>query len=545
MPSPGNPFVNKTYAESLALIAERFSEREALIFQDQRFTYAALKRHVDAASARFASLGLERGDRVALWLPNRPEFLWYWLGAAQLGLVVVVLNTRLTLKEMAYQLGQSECRAVLIPGDGAFRPFDAEIKTLCPEIADATPGNLRAAALPELRHVIVCDPLKDMPAGATDWSAPLPLDKPLPPLEQDPEAAALISYSSGTTALPKGALITHCVWRKAYDIGERIDQTPDDKLYLCIPLFGSMAMMNGIAPFLARGSSIVLDERFEPGQMLRSLEQHGCTATHLLPTMVEQLAAHPALSTTDLSKLRIGWVLSDNARILDMVSDDLRIPGVMTGYGLTETTTVLTRNRWDDSREVRLSTQGYPLPDVELRITDPESGADLAQGEIGEIWARSYCVMKGYYKKPDEFARAMAPGGWFKTGDLGVLDSTGRLMFKGRAGDSYKSRGFNVSPAEVEAAIASHPAVAATAVVGLPHDTHGAVGIAFVVLHPNLTASETELLAWIKPQLSSFKIPARVFVVDSLPLTAGTGKVQKFRLRELASQYSRDRVATA
>jgi acyl-CoA synthetase (AMP-forming)/AMP-acid ligase II len=545
MPSPGNPFVNKTYAESLALIAERFAEREALVFHDQRFTYAELKRHVDAASVRFASLGLERGDRVALWLPNRPEFLWYWLGAAQLGLVVVVLNTRLTLKEMAYQLGQSESRAVLIPGDGAFRPFDAEIKTLCPEIADATPGNLQAAALPELRYVIVCDPLKDRPAGATDWSGPLPLDEPLPPLAQDPYAATLISYSSGTTALPKGALITHCVWRKAYDIGERIDQTPDEKLYLCIPLFGSMAMMNGIAPFLARGSSIVLDERFEPGQMLRKLEQHRCTATHLLPTMVEQLAAHPALPKTDLSNLRIGWVLSDNARILDMVSDDLGIPGVMTGYGLTETTTVLTRNRWDDPRQVRLGTQGYALPDVELRIADPVTGAELPRGEVGEIWARSYCVMKGYYKKPDEFARAMAPGGWFKTGDLGVLDSTGRVTFKGRAGDGYKSRGFNVSPAEVEAAVASHPAVAAAAVVGLPHDAHGTVGIAFVVANENAAASEAELLAWIKPQLSSFKIPERIYLIESLPLTDGTGKVQKFPLRELASRYSREGAPTA
>jgi acyl-CoA synthetase (AMP-forming)/AMP-acid ligase II len=545
MPSPGNPFVDKTYAQSIALIAERFASREALVFGNQRFTYSDVKAHVDAASARFAALGLKRGERVALWLPNRPEFLWYWLGAAQLGLVVVVLNTRLTLKEMAYQLGQSESCAVLIPGDGAFRPFITEIVSLCPEIMDAKPGEIRAAALPDLRYVIACDPLSERPRGITDWSAPLPLGAPLPPLEQDPDAPALISYSSGTTALPKGALITHCVWRKAYDIGERIDQTPDERLYLCIPLFGSMAMMNGIAPFLARGSSIVLDERFEPGQMLKALEEHRCTATHLLPTMIEQLAEHPALPTTDLSALRIGWVLSDNARILDMASDALGIPGVMTGYGLTETTTVLTRNRWDDPRAIRLATQGYPLPDVELRIADPSTGAELARGEIGEICARSYCIMKGYYKKPDEFARTMTPDGWFKTGDLGVIDATGRLTFKGRAGDSYKSRGFNVSPAEIEAALASHEAVASAAVVGMPHHAHGAVGVAFVVKHPEQTIDEHSLLAWVKPQLSSFKIPARIHFVESLPMTAGTGKVQKFRLREIAAQMTATEAAAS
>jgi acyl-CoA synthetase (AMP-forming)/AMP-acid ligase II len=321
------------------------------------------------------------------------------------------------------------------------------------------------------------------------------------------------------------------VWRKAFDIGERADLTSEDRLYLCIPLFGSMAMMNGVLPFWARGASVVLGERFEVHEFLRGVSQERCTATHFLPPMVESLVASSERANFDLSRLRLGWVLSSERRILELVARDLGVPGMMTGYGLTETTTVLTRNRWDDPLETRITTQGYALPDVELRVVDPESGRDVATGDTGEIWARGYCITPGYFRKPEESSKALTPDGWFKTGDGGSLDETGRLTFRGRLGDGYKSRGFNVSPAEIEAALLEHADVDAAAVVGVAHPRWGQVGIAFVVPVEGRAADPAELAKYLKPRLSSFKLPELIACVSELPLTAGTGKIQKFVLR--------------
>lgn len=531
-----NAFISKTYGESLALVSTRFGARDALIFGKDRYPFAEVKRRVDEASRHLLGMGLKPGERVALWLPNRPEFLWYWLGAAQVGLVVVVLNTRLKLPEVSYQIGQSGSAALVIPGQPAFRDFLAEVAELCPTLATDAPGALACPDLPALRHVVVCDPpslpLKGLSMGARFGTSTG--SEPPPPLATDPDAPALISYSSGTTALPKGALITHCVWRKAYDIGIRADLTQDDRLYLCIPLFGSMAMMNGVLPLWSRGGAIVLAERFEPDLFLADVEAERCTCVHLLPPIIEALCAHPGRSARDTSSLRIGWVLSSDRAVLEAVVQELGIPGMLTGYGLTETTTVLTRNRWDDPLEIRLTSQGYALPDIELRIADPQTGEALPPGEVGEIWARGYCITPGYYEKPEETAKAITPDGWFRTGDGGVMDEDGRLAYRGRIGDGYKSRGFNVSPAEVEAVLNAHPDVAASAVVGIPHPRWGAMGVAFVVPQPEAQVDAEVVMDYLKPRLSTFKLPGHILSVPELPMTAGTGKVQKFKLREQA-----------
>lgn len=544
MAAPGNPFVDATYASALAWLADRFGQREALVFRGERYSFAEVKSRIDEASRRFEALGLRAGDRVALWLPNRPEFLWCWLGASQIGLVTVVLNTRLKLPEVRYQLEQSDSTALVIPGRGSFRDFPAEVAELCPEIRTQEAGALRTASLPGLRVVVTLDSEPGWP-GLVRWPpfGAEPEGLRAPSYVTDPDAPALISYSSGTTALPKGALITHCVWRKAYDIGERVDLTCEDRLYLCIPLFGSMAMMNGVLPFWARGAAMVLEERFDVLGFLEGVTRERCTATHLLPPMIEALVASPDRARFDLSTLRIGWVLSSERRILEMVAHDLGIPGMLTGYGMTETTTVLTRNRWDDPLETRITTQGYALPDVELRVVDPETGRDVPAGETGEIWARGYCVTPGYFRKPEETAKALTPDGWFRTGDGGSLDETGRITFRGRLGDGYKSRGFNISPAEIEAVLVAHPDVDAAAVVGVPHPRLGQVGIAFVVPAPGREADPASLAGYLKPRLSSFKLPELIEIVRELPLTAGTGKVQKFVLREKGEKLLARRAA--
>jgi len=532
-----NQFAGMTYAQAIAYMAETFPDNEALVYRGRRWRFSEVKTLVDRASGRLATLGLEPGSTISIWLPNRPEYLWYLLGAAQMGLVPVILNTRLRLEEFAYQLGQSDSRAVIVPGDAAFRNFLGDLVELCPELKSPVEGALSIAALPQMRHVVALDPFdREALPGVADWSDGLERDWPVPPYATDPDAPALISYSSGTTALPKGAMITHCVWRKAWDIGTLVDMSSRDRFYLAIPMFGSMASMNGVYPVWIRGGGVVLADRFDAEQAMRDWQDERCSVTHLLPPMISALLEHPRRREYDLSSMRIAMVLSNDQDVLLKVARDLAIPGMMTGYGLTESTTVLTRNRWDEPLELRIDNQGVPLPDVEIRIVDPQTGKDMPVEESGEIWARSYCIMKGYYNKPVETAKAIDGEGWFHSGDQGYLRKDGRLVFEGRIGDGYKTKGFNVSPAEIETLLRKHPAVANAAVVGLPHPELGDMGIAFVIVKPGQRPLESELIAFARDNLASFKVPQHVIFVDNFPLTSGTDKVQKFKLREQACE---------
>lgn len=532
-----NQFAGMTYAQAIAYMAQSFPDNEALVYRDRRWRFRDVKTMVDRASGRLATLGLPMGSTISIWLPNRPEYLWYLLGAAQMGLVPVILNTRLRLEEFAYQLAQSDSRAVIVAGDAAFRDFLGDLFELCPELRKPASGALQLAALPQMRHVIALDAFdKAKLPAVTDWSDGLEKDWPVPPYATDPDQPALISYSSGTTALPKGAMITHCVWRKAWDIGTPVDMSAKDKFYLAIPMFGSMASMNGVYPLWIRGGGVVIADRFDAEQAMKDWQKERCTVTHLLPPMITALLEHPKRKDYDISSMRIAMVLSNDQDVLLKVARDLGIPGMMTGFGLTETTTVLTRNRWDDPLDERIDNQGRPLADVQIRIVDPQTGKDVPVGESGEIWAHSYCIMKGYYNKPVETAKAIDKDGWFHTGDQGYMRQDGRLVFEGRIGDGYKTKGFNVSPAEIEVVLRKHPAVANASLIGLPHPELGDMGVAFVIAKPGQRPLESELIAFARDNLASFKVPQHVIFVDSFPLTSGTDKVQKFKLREMASQ---------
>jgi acyl-CoA synthetase (AMP-forming)/AMP-acid ligase II len=519
-----NPFIGLTVGRSLRLLAAQFGAREALVFGGRRWTFGQVVEEVDRAAARLGTLGLAPGDKVALWLPNRPEFLWYWLAAGQIGLVAVMLNTRLKHDEAAYQLAQSDSRAAIVPGAGAFRDFIGEVTRMRSE-------------LPKLVHVLAIDRLAQPVAGVIDWSGSPPPGLPQPPHAEEPDDPVLIAYSSGTTALPKGAMLTHCLFRKAWDHGPRFAQTPDDRLYLCVPLFGILSAVNGVLTFWSRGSAVVLSERFEAREALRTLQDERCTAVYLLPLMIDQMLADPAFSSFDLSRLRTGIVVSVDPAVLRRAAEDLGMRGLFTSYGMTETSSAVTRTRYDDPLEVRTTSHGMTLPDIEVRIADPDTDQPLADGGFGEIQVRGYCVMKGYYNKPEETQRSFSRDGWFKSGDGGFRRPDGNFQFQRRLKDGYKFNGFNVSTPEVEAAIQQHPGILAAAVLGLPDRSHGEVGAAFVILREDSgPLRPDDIVEFLKPRIASYKLPRHVFVVAEFPLTAGTGKVQKFKLRALAEE---------
>lgn len=531
-----NPFVGLTYGQSIARLGELYGERNALTFHQRKWTFRDIKGEVDRAAARLASLGVQREDKIAIWMPNRPEAIWYWLAAAQMGCVAVFLNTRLTQDEIAYQVMQSDSRVLLLQGHDGHRDYLKDIAALCPEMAANPPGAWRSAAFPELRHVVSFDRPDAAVKGAIDWSQPAPADLPVPAPETDPNAAALIVYSSGTTALPKGVVLPHHVWRKAWDHGPRFNQTAEDRLWLCMPLFGILSNVNGVLTFWTRGSSIVLEERFDAKTALQRLQDERCTAAYLMPVMMEKMLARPDFKSYDLSRLRTGTVVSNDPNVMARAIKELGMTDLYATYGMSETSSVIVRGLADDPLEVKLNSHGKPMPDIDVRVADPESNRPLPVGEQGEIQVRGYCVMKGYYKKPAETAAAFTADGWLKTGDAGFLREDGNLKFISRLKDGYKYNGFNVSTLEVETALRRHPAIAQAAVVGIPDPTAGEIGIAFLVAREGQNIDTQEVAEFVKPILAQYKRPQRIVVLDELPLTAGTGKVQTRQLKEMGKQ---------
>jgi len=531
-----NPFAGLTYGKAIAAIAERFSDRNALSFHGQHWNFGQAKREIDLASARLASLGLQRQDKVAIWMPNRPEAIWYWLGAAQMGCVAVFLNTRLTQDEVAYQLSQSDSRVLLLQGADSHRDYLADIVKLCPELSAASPGALRSPALPELRHVISVDRPAISVSGVTDWSSPASATLPLPAMETDILAPATIIYSSGTTALPKGVVLTHVVWRKAYDHGPRFDQTEYDRLWLCMPLFGIMANVNGVLTFWTHGSSIVLEDRFDPQTALRTLQDEGCTTAYLMPVMLEKMLAQANFRSFDLSRLRTGTVVTNDPDVMLRAVNELGMRDFYSTYGMSELSSVVLRTFSADPLEAKLQSHGRPMPDIEVRVADPDTGLPLPVGQQGELQIRGYNVMPAYYRKPAETEAAFTADGWFRTGDAGIEREDGNFRFISRLKDGYKYNGFNVSTPEVEAALRRHPAIAGAAVVGVPDPTAGEIGIAFVVARDGQTIDTAAITEFLKPFLAPYKRPQRIVALEELPLTAGTGKVQTRRLKEMGRQ---------
>ncbi|MGE0660498.1 MAG: long-chain fatty acid--CoA ligase, partial [Reyranellaceae bacterium] len=393
--SPDNPFLGKSYATGLNDLVARFAERDALVFESRRWSFRDAKREIDSVSARLASLGLRQGEKISLWLPNRPEFVWFWLGAVQAGIVPVVLNNRMKLDEAAYQIDQSDSVAIVVPGDGAFRDFLADVGTLRNE-----------GRLPKLQHVVVLDHAAKLPTCAVDWSDPAEGDLPMPELVTDPAAPGFIVYSSGTTALPKGAVLNQTGLRKAWDHGERFGQTMDDRFLMVVPLFGILANVNGVLTAWSRGSCVVLEAQFEAKSIIETIERERCTVAYLFPVMIERILEHPAYRPDRTASLRTGILVGTDTAAMKRVAEDLRMPGYFTSYGMTETSSACTRCYSTDPVEIRQNTHGRPLPDIEVEIRDVESGAKLAPRAEGEICVRGYNIMIEYYNKPVETAAA-------------------------------------------------------------------------------------------------------------------------------------------
>jgi fatty-acyl-CoA synthase len=510
---------------------------EAVVSRDDRVTYAALRARVDDVARALLALGVRRGDRVALLLPNRPEWLITAFAAAKIGAPLVAISTFSTPREIAWTLEHARPRVVVTMESFRGRTYLGAIHDMCPELATATPGALRSVRLPDLTAVITIDERRH--DGALRWAElsarAAPVSSSAVATAQkavEPTDVALVLYTSGSTATPKGVTLAHGgVLDNGFDIGERQRLTAADRLWLSVPLFWSFGSANALPAMLTHGGTLVLQESFDPGEALELLDRERCSVYYGMANMARAMLEHPDRGHRALAAMRTGLTIGLPEDV-EMTMEAVNARELCNVYGSTETYGNCAVTDARDARELRLTTQGLPLPGMQIRVVDPASGRPLAPGEVGEFRVKGH-VTPGYYRDPEQTRAAFDDAGFFVTGDLGLLGDDGRVRFRGRLKELIKTGGANVAPLEVEAILLAHPAVKQAYVVGVPDRARGEVGVAAVELHAGAAASEDALRAFCRERLASYKVPARVVFrkAEEFPRTA-TGKVQKPQLRE-------------
>ena len=526
--------------QTIGLLPERaarqWGPREALAFQGRRWTFAALDARVDTVARGLLALGIGPGDKIALWMVNRPEWIDAMFAVMKIGAVLVPVNTRFRTEDMAYVLAQSDAAAVLI----AERSGPVDYLTMMREVVPGL-GTRPDSRFPCLRRVIA---LSDRDHGdATSWREMLDRGRAVSEatLDEraarvDPEGAAFIFYTSGTTGFPKGAVHNHRMIRNTWDHGDRMAITVNDVILMYLPLFHAFGFLEGPMMSLIRGARQVLTETFDPGECVDLMESERATIIHGFDTHYKELLDAQERRPRDVSSVRTGICGTGMSSSIPIARRARRTFGnLMTGFGMSEVGIGVTFSFLDSTEEQCVEANGYPGSGYEIRIIDPETGADQPVSVPGEILVRGYIVTPGYYKRPEETARAIDRDGWFHTGDMGLMRPDGHMRFLGRYKDMLKIGGENVDPMEVEAFLTTHPAIDAASVVGLPDARLSEVAVAFVRLAAGCTLSEQEVIAHCRGRVASFKIPRHVCFVDDFPMTS-SGKVQKVKLRERARQ---------
>jgi fatty-acyl-CoA synthase len=509
---PGARARRNTIGDALRRAASRFRDQEALRYGDRCWTYRALDRAADRVAHRLAALGLAPGERVAAYGRNSDAYLIAWLGIVRAGLVHVPVNYALTASELGYIIGQSGARAVL-----SDRPLDDNLAA----IRATTPGLL-------FGHFEHGDAL-DILATALDEAAPTG-----PEREVADTDLAQILYTSGTTAAPKGAMMTHRAVLAEYESCiHDLDFGPHDKALAALPLYHSAQMHCFTMPQLLVGASTVLLQAPEPATVLRLIEEHGITSFFAPPTVWISLLRHEDFDRRDLTSLRHVYYGASIMPVPVLEELRTRLPGAgpYNCYGQSEIAPLATVLRPEEHAE-RPASAGRPVLNVETRVVDVDM-QDCPPGSQGEIVHRSPQLLVGYWDKPQETNEAFA-GGWFHSGDVGVIDEAGYITIVDRIKDVIKTGGTMVASREVEEALFTHPAVSEVAVIALPDPKWVEAVTAVVVLRRDHQASEAELIAHARQILAPFKLPKRVFFTDSLPRNTA-GKLLKRELRKAFS----------
>ncbi len=525
----------------LDIVTDQFSDKQFLKYHKSGInqTYRQIQEISNDAAKGFMALGINKGDHVALWANNIPEWIYAKFAIAKAGGVIVTVNTSLRCFEMEYLIRQSDATTLVMVG--GVREGDEYVKiiqTLCPELKTSFPGKLNSRLFPKLKNIVLLE--DDNHPGIITWKEMIKLGKQTSnealKIRQDSvnsEDIVNILYTSGTTGSPKGVMLSHKnIIGNAHSLARNLGLYSRDIVCVPVPFFHCFGCVAGILSCLVSGSTLCPIPSFSPREVLETVQELQCTVIHGVSTMFLAEMEEMTTKKYDTTSLRTGIIAGATVtpQLMQQIIAVMGISELSIAYGQTETSPAITATNSNDSIEKRFETVGRPLPGVEVRVVKP-SGEEVATGSQGELCVRGYNVMKGYYKKPEATQTAIDDSGWLHTGDLGRLDEDGYCIITGRIKDVIIRGGENIYPVEIETFLLTHPDIMEVQVVGVPDEKYGEQVHAFVKLSSHKSIIEEELKDYCKNKIAFHKIPTCFIFTRKYPTTA-SGKVQKFKLVE-------------
>lgn len=534
--------VGRTIGQVLAHTANLHAAEDALVFPQRnlRWSWSQFERATYEAAKGLLALGIAPGQHVAIWATNVPEWVMLQFAAARAGIVLVTINPAYRPFELEYVLRQCDAAALFLVDRFKTSDYFAMLAEVCPEWGASTPGELASQKFPQLRWVVnLAGPT---PAGAISWHEMLDRGRTLDAADlraaeegRDPAEPINIQYTSGTTGFPKAATLNHqSLLLNAYFVGQCQRLSSSDRLCIPVPFYHCFGCVMGTLAASVWGATMVIPaESFQPAATLEAIERERATVIYGVPTMFIAQLSDPSFAQRDLSSLRTGIMAGSPCpiEIMRQVIERMGAREMTIAYGQTEASPVITQTLADDPLELRVETVGRPLPGLEVKLVDPATGGELAEGQSGELCARGHAVMLGYYRDPAATAAAIDPQGWLHTGDLALRLPNGYYRITGRLKDLVIRGGENVYPREIEEFLFTHPAIEQAAVVGLPDPKFGEELCAWIKPKGTTGLSEDEVRAYCRSQLAHYKVPRYVRFVSEFPQTV-TGKIQKFKIRE-------------
>ncbi len=535
-----------TIGNIVDMLADNLGDNSALEYLslDIKYNFKEFRDICDQVAKGLMALGIQRGEKVAIWANNLPEWVYTQYGSARMGAVLVTVNTSYKSAELEYLLEQSDATSIILTG--GVREADEYIKVInkvCPTLKDSEPGKLSSPKLPFLKNVIYLG--KDKVPGMYNWDDIMEMGKKVTDAELkqrldslEPDDVINMQYTSGTTGFPKGVMLSHTnLIGNAMSMASCMKLTPDDAMCIPVPFFHCFGCVIGTLCCMVSGTTMAPVVAFNPVDVLKTVEASKCNALLGVPTMFIAEFEEMDKNSYDTSSLRTGVMAGSTCpiEVMKRVIKDMGAKEMTIVYGQTEASPGITQTRDNDSLELKTSTVGKALPNVEVKIVDPITDEEMPVNEQGELCTRGYHVMKGYYKMEEATAQAIDKDGWLHTGDLATMDENGYCKITGRIKDMIIRGGENIYPREIEEFLYHFPKLKDVQVVGVPDKKYGEEVAAFIQLKPGEKATAEDVKNFCKDKISYHKIPRFVFFVDDYPTTA-SGKIQKYKLRDIATE---------
>ena len=539
---PKETLIDLTFPDVLDKVCEVFPDQLAFKFTETDYTrtYTQFREDVDNFARSLIALGVKKGDHVAIWATNVPAwFITFW-ATTKIGAVLVTVNTAYKIHEAEYLLRQSDTHTLVMIDGCKDSNYVQIINEICPELKTCKPGQLNAKRLPYLKNIISVESKMD---GCFTWDEAVSKAESVSYSEVekvrrliDKHDICNMQYTSGTTGFPKGVMLTHYnVVNNGKSIGDCMDLSTADKIMIQVPMFHCFGMVLAMTASITHAVTMCPISSFSPRKGLKCINEEQITCVHGVPTMFIAMLSHENFASTDFSHMRTGIMAGSPCPIKTMqeVIEKMHMPEICITYGQTEASPAITMSKTTDSIDIRVNTVGKAIYGVESKIVDPETYKDLPDNVDGELVARGYNIMKGYYKMPEATASAIDSEGWLHTGDLARRAPDGYYKITGRIKDMIIRGGENIYPKEIEDFLYTHPKIKDVQVIGVPDKDYGEEILAEVILHPNQSSSEEEIKEFVLSHMAKHKVPRYVDFVSEFPMNAA-GKILKYKMREAA-----------